>query len=205
MTIYERIRQCRLNKGMTQSELAEIMGYTDRSTIAKIETGKVDLFISKVSEFAKVFNVSPMYLMGWTVDSLCTSTLKTSVAASVLLRSIQSLAALKSCVTNSAINAASMICGTTMLQHYMRSESRTSISRSQEAGSRTRYSNECIAIRCPILREQTPRKPRNISRKTYHNCTKNAPEYSINASTTVLSHGFDSPGSHFFNALARMP
>lgn len=67
MTIYERIRQCRLNKGMTQSELAEIMGYTDRSTIAKIETGKVDLFISKVSEFAKVFNVSPMYLMGWSV------------------------------------------------------------------------------------------------------------------------------------------
>ena len=69
MTIYERIRQCRLNKGMTQSEIAEIMGYTDRSTIAKIETGKVDLFISKVSEFAKVFNVSPMYLMGWTVDA----------------------------------------------------------------------------------------------------------------------------------------
>ena len=50
---------------MTQKELADRMGYTDRSTIAKIETGVVDPYLSTVKRFAEVLDVSPMMLMGF--------------------------------------------------------------------------------------------------------------------------------------------
>lgn len=43
--IYENIKKYRLSLGLTQSELAERVGYTDRSMIAKIETGKIDISI----------------------------------------------------------------------------------------------------------------------------------------------------------------
>jgi len=61
---YKNIKLLRKQKGWTQEELATRMGYTDRSTIAKIEAGKVDLQRSKIFEFAKVFGVSPSDLMG---------------------------------------------------------------------------------------------------------------------------------------------
>ena len=49
---------------MSQEELARKTGYTDRSSIAKIEAGKVDLTESKILLFAKALNVSPARLMG---------------------------------------------------------------------------------------------------------------------------------------------
>lgn len=61
---YKNIKKLRLEKGWTQEELAIRMGYTDRSTIAKIESGKVDLARSKIIEFAKIFGVSASDLMG---------------------------------------------------------------------------------------------------------------------------------------------
>jgi len=65
LKLYENIRALRRHNKWTQEELAARMGYTDRSTIAKIENGKVDLPQTKIVEFAKVFNVSPGELMGW--------------------------------------------------------------------------------------------------------------------------------------------
>ena len=50
---------------MTQDELARRAGYTDRSSIAKIEKGLVDLAQSKVKQFAQIFGVSAGELMGW--------------------------------------------------------------------------------------------------------------------------------------------
>lgn len=50
---------------MSQDTLAELTGYKDRSSIAKIEKGKVDLAESKIREFAKALRVSPQELMGW--------------------------------------------------------------------------------------------------------------------------------------------
>ena len=50
---------------MTQDDLAHAMGYKDRSMIAKIEGGKVDISQTKIVEFAKVLNTTPGYLMGW--------------------------------------------------------------------------------------------------------------------------------------------
>lgn len=64
-TIYIRIKELRERRNMSQQELAELTGYTDRSSIAKIETGKVDLTQSKVIAFAKALRVTPAYLMGW--------------------------------------------------------------------------------------------------------------------------------------------
>lgn len=66
MTIYERIRQLRIDAGMSQEDLARAMGYKDRSMITKIESGKVDISQKKIISFARVLNTTPSYLMGWT-------------------------------------------------------------------------------------------------------------------------------------------
>ena len=68
MTLYERIRQLRIQAGMSQDDLARSMGYKDRSMITKIESGKVDISQKKILAFARVLNTTPGYLMGWTED-----------------------------------------------------------------------------------------------------------------------------------------
>lgn len=65
MNIGERIRLKRNERGWSQRDLAEKMGYSNHSTVGKIETGKVDLPQSKVVQFAEVLGVSVAYLMGW--------------------------------------------------------------------------------------------------------------------------------------------
>jgi transcriptional regulator with XRE-family HTH domain len=63
--LYKNIKKLRKEHGWSQDELAQRMGYKDRSSIAKIETGAVDIPRSKILEFAKVFNIAPGDLMGW--------------------------------------------------------------------------------------------------------------------------------------------
>ena len=65
MNIGKRIRHKRNEKGWSQRDLAEKMGYSNHSTIGKIETGKVDLPTSKVEQFAEVLGTSVAYLHGW--------------------------------------------------------------------------------------------------------------------------------------------
>lgn len=60
----ELIRSKRKQLKMTQSELAQLVGYTSRSMVAMIEQGNVDLPSSKVKLFAKALNVSVYELMG---------------------------------------------------------------------------------------------------------------------------------------------
>lgn len=67
-TLYQRIRRRREDLDMSQAELAEALGYGDRSTIAKIESGKNDLTQSKIVSFAEALHTTPAYLMGWTDD-----------------------------------------------------------------------------------------------------------------------------------------
>jgi transcriptional regulator with XRE-family HTH domain len=50
---------------MSQDALAELTGYKDRSSIAKIEKGEVDISESKIREFAKALRTTPQELMGW--------------------------------------------------------------------------------------------------------------------------------------------
>lgn len=60
----EIIKSLRQAARLSQQELAEKAGYTDRSSIAKIESGKVDLPESKIKQFADLFGVSIDYLLG---------------------------------------------------------------------------------------------------------------------------------------------
>lgn len=57
-----RIKKLREEKKMSQSTLAELVGYKDKTAIAKVESGKVDLPQSKISAFAKALNTTTSYL-----------------------------------------------------------------------------------------------------------------------------------------------
>ena len=63
--VYKNIKKRRLELGMTQSELARLAGYENRSSIARIERGDHDLPQSKIVDIAKALKVTPSYLMGW--------------------------------------------------------------------------------------------------------------------------------------------
>ena len=64
MTIYERIKYLREERGMSQQELAEKVGYKTASAVNKIELGLRDINQSKIVEFAKALNTTPSYLLG---------------------------------------------------------------------------------------------------------------------------------------------
>ena len=66
MCIGLRIKQRRESLGMTQEELATILGYKSRSTINKIEKGVSDVSQSKLFGFANALKTSPEYLLGYT-------------------------------------------------------------------------------------------------------------------------------------------
>ena len=68
LTIGERIRNRRIELGMTQDELAKKLGYKSRASINKIELGKTDITQSRIEMFASVLETTPSYLMGWDDD-----------------------------------------------------------------------------------------------------------------------------------------
>ena len=65
MTIGDRIKVRRTELKLSQRELCQKMGYSNHSTIGKIEAGKVDIPQSRVVQFSEVLGVSIAYLMGW--------------------------------------------------------------------------------------------------------------------------------------------
>lgn len=70
LKLYENIKRLRTELNMSQSELAKRTGYTDRSSIAKIEKGMVDLSQTKIKQFADVLGVTPGHLMGWDIPEI---------------------------------------------------------------------------------------------------------------------------------------
>ena len=62
--IYEKIKQRRQELGLTVEELANKMGYKDKSSISKIENGKADIPTSKVMAFARALETTTAYLLG---------------------------------------------------------------------------------------------------------------------------------------------
>ncbi len=72
MTIGERIKRRRNELHLSQRDLSNMMGYSNHSTIGKIETGKVDIPQSRIVQFANVLGVSIAYLMGWEEEELKT-------------------------------------------------------------------------------------------------------------------------------------
>lgn len=65
MTIGQRIKARRQELKLSQRELAARLGYTDHTTLTRIEAGKVDLPQSRIEKIADVLGVSVGYLMGW--------------------------------------------------------------------------------------------------------------------------------------------
>ena len=65
MSIGEKIKARRTELKWSQRELSDKMGYSNHSTIARIESGTVDIPQSKIVRFSEVLGVSVGYLMGW--------------------------------------------------------------------------------------------------------------------------------------------
>lgn len=65
LELYKNIKRLREEKGMSQDTLAKLTGYTDRSSITKIEKGQVDLQQSKIELFAKALGTTARELVGW--------------------------------------------------------------------------------------------------------------------------------------------
>ena len=69
LDLYNNIKKERINKNLSQDELAKRVGYTDRSSIAKIESGKVDLQQSKIEAIAKALDTTAPKLMGYDINN----------------------------------------------------------------------------------------------------------------------------------------
>lgn len=65
MGIGEKIKERRTALGWSQQKLADMMGYTSKSTITKIEKGVSDVGQRNIEKFASVLGVSIAYLMDW--------------------------------------------------------------------------------------------------------------------------------------------
>lgn len=63
--LYLNIKRLREERGLSQEALARLTGYTDRSSITKIEKGQVDLQQSKIELFAKALGTTSRALAGW--------------------------------------------------------------------------------------------------------------------------------------------
>ena len=65
LDLYKNIKARREELGLTQAQLAEKIGYADKTMISKIEKGSVDLSQSKISTIAEALKTTPARLMGW--------------------------------------------------------------------------------------------------------------------------------------------
>lgn len=61
-TMGDIIKRLRIERGMTQEELALAVGYSHKSSINKIEQGKSDISQPKIAMIAKALGVTPDYL-----------------------------------------------------------------------------------------------------------------------------------------------
>jgi transcriptional regulator with XRE-family HTH domain len=68
MIVGERIRELRIAKHITAAELAKTVGYNSRTTISKIEHGRISPPLSRILSFAEALNTTAAYLIGVTGD-----------------------------------------------------------------------------------------------------------------------------------------
>ena len=70
-SIGERLKQLRKQHNMTLEEVANYLNI-GRPTVYKYETGSVASIPSdKIEMLARLYNVSPAYIMGWSEDPAC--------------------------------------------------------------------------------------------------------------------------------------
>lgn len=61
--VYDRIKDSRQRCGLSQAELAQKVGFKNRSTIAKIEAKERDITRTQLVKFAEALETSPEYLL----------------------------------------------------------------------------------------------------------------------------------------------
>lgn len=64
----ERVKIRRTQIGLTQQELAELVGYKHKSSIQKIETSQAKASVEQVDTFSKALQTSRSFLVGLTDD-----------------------------------------------------------------------------------------------------------------------------------------
>lgn len=64
MTIGQRIKTLRHIKNLTQEDLGKMIG-VGKATIARYESGAIDVKRTIAIRLAEIFDVTPSYLMGW--------------------------------------------------------------------------------------------------------------------------------------------
>lgn len=64
MKLYANIKKRRKELGLTQTDLARLVGYRDKTAIAHIEKGDIDLPQSKIVAFAEALSTTPGELLG---------------------------------------------------------------------------------------------------------------------------------------------
>lgn len=64
MHIGQRVKQRRLELGLTQDELANLVGYNKRFSITRIESGQNAIPTKKLDKFAEVLHTTVSYLLG---------------------------------------------------------------------------------------------------------------------------------------------
>lgn len=61
----DKIKERRIELGLSQLELAKRMGYTNKSTISKIENNLLDISQKRIKEFSECLQTTIPYLMGF--------------------------------------------------------------------------------------------------------------------------------------------
>ena len=65
MTVADRIKNKRIELGLSQTELAERAKYSDKTAISKIEHSGNEITMKQVRRIAGALGVTTEYLMGW--------------------------------------------------------------------------------------------------------------------------------------------
>lgn len=76
MNIGDRIKERRLDLGMTQEELADKVGFKTRASVSRLEGGDRNIPLSKLKKLAEVLETTVGYLMGME-DNVGTTTTNT--------------------------------------------------------------------------------------------------------------------------------
>ena len=61
----QRVKSRRLQLGLSQEDLSKRCDYAARSSINRIEQGKLDLPQSKIMQLSNALQTTPAWLMGW--------------------------------------------------------------------------------------------------------------------------------------------
>lgn len=65
MTLGERIKLLRKRAKLTQEELAKEIGYSNKTSISKIESDTLDINQSTIVALARALKTTPCVIMGW--------------------------------------------------------------------------------------------------------------------------------------------